>query len=76
VRLRTDPTAYVDRYYRAIVTPAAQGHRDNQERGPLRGDRTVQGKPIVRWGRKARDLPRKNARLPVFIDLELPIEVV
>jgi hypothetical protein len=25
---------------------------------------TVQGKPVVRRGRKARDLPRKTARLP------------
>ena len=25
---------------------------------------TVQGKPVARWGRKARDLPRKTARLP------------
>jgi hypothetical protein len=25
----------------------------------------VQGKPVVRRGRKARDLPRKTARLPI-----------
>jgi hypothetical protein len=34
----------------------------------------VQGKPVARRGRKARDLPRKTARLPgsfVGIDLEV-----
>lgn len=29
---------------------------------------SVQGKPVVRRGRKARDLPRKTARLPEPID--------
>ena len=31
---------------------------------------TVQGKPVVRRGRKARDLPRKTARLPGNDDLD------
>ena len=35
------------------------------KRCSLRDGPTVQGKPVARRGRKARDLPRKTARPPI-----------
>jgi len=69
-------------YYRIMVLSATDGQGTGWKRCPLRDDRTVQGKPVARWGRKARDLPKpirkdrsKTARLPVAIELDLPTEV-
>jgi hypothetical protein len=46
------------------------------KRCSLRDGPTVQGKPVVRRGRKARDLPRKTARPPESLTRVSTIEVI
>lgn len=63
MRRCTDPTEAGDRYYRRVVPPIGDGQRVSKS-DVRSAVATVQGKPVVRRGRKARDLPRKTARLP------------
>jgi len=46
------------------------------KRCSLRDGPTAQGKPVVRRGRKARDLPRKTARPPESLTRVSIIEVI
>src|SRR5258705_3969609 len=56
VRSRTDPTGGGGRYFRHMVRARTVLHRSS--RSDVRSTwTTVQGKPVARRGRKARDLP-------------------
>jgi hypothetical protein len=52
-----------------MVTGPWSGHSSSTERRSFPSIAIVQGKPVVRRGRKARDLPRETARPPVTVDL-------
>ena len=52
-----------------MVTGPWSGHSSSTERRSFPSIAIVQGKPVVRRRRKARDLPRETARPPVTIDL-------